>query len=312
MKLPALIIPFICLSCFTSRIALNVLEPASVDLPDEIQKISIFQVPGFTPVKNQLDSLTYIYLLPTSDAAQIKKGYIDGIYDVMAESPKFKRVILSNDSAGRLMENRVIFWDDLRKICTYDSTNYILLLQKAVTYDIPIEQSYICIYRMINVTKWVIYEPFAESVLLTLTNNDSLDLEINNRYEDSEYLLYRNCYSSGYLTGIKICPHWNETIRTYFVGPGLSMKHTSQLIKKNNWRAASLIWNDLVYGHNRSLASKAAFNMALAWEHEDDLDQALKWIQYADSLGNNKRIKMYQKIIESRLQKNKILDKQLP
>jgi hypothetical protein len=319
MKLLTLISLLVCFSCFTSKITLSVLEPASIDLPEEIQKISIFPKPGYTPVKNKFDSLSNIQLLENSDVSQIKTGYLDGIYDVMSESPRFKKVIISDSSFGWYMKYGTLYWDDLRKLCTHDSTEHVLLLQKAIVHDAFIsyttneDESFLRMYKVNNDTKWVFLQPFKEAVTSILSDTDSLQVY---GYFDAmgaaEYLLYNNCYTSGYLTGIKICPHWKDTIRIYFDGPGLNMKRASRLIKMNNWQAASLIWNDLADGPNHSLASKAAYNMALAWEFGDDLNQSLKWIQYADSLGNKKRIKMYQKIIESRLQKNKILDKQLP
>lgn len=298
---------------------MSVLQPSSVELPEEIQKISIFPKPGYTPVKNIFDSLSNIRLSENSDVSQIKVGYLDGIYDVMSESPSFQKVIISDTSFGSYMKYGTLYWDDLRKLCTHDSTQHVLLLQKAIVHDAFISYtqneivSGIRQYRVNNDTKWVFLQPFKEEVTLVLSNTDSLDV---NGYFDAagapEYLLYRNCYTSGYLTGIKICPHWKDTIRIYFDGPGLSMKRASKLIERNNWRAASLIWNDLAEGPNRSLASKAAYNMAVAWEFGDDLDQSLQWIQYADSLGNNKRINEYLRIIENRIKTKKILDKQVP
>jgi hypothetical protein len=249
--------------------------------------------------------------------AQIKTGYLDGIFKVMAESPKFTKVVLNYTSYGQYMKDSVLFWDDLRKICEHDTTEYILLLQGSTIYDTEIESelnsTYYGVYKMINLTKWAFIQPFKEAIALKFTETDSLNLEgVFGQFGDAEYHLYRNCYTSGYITGMKICPYWKDTLRTYFDGPGSAMKHASRLIKRNNWRAASLIWNDLSDGPNHSLASKAAFNMALAWEHGDDMDQAMQWIQYADSLGNNKRIKIYKDIIEKRMQTKKLLDKQLP
>ncbi|HLO57588.1 MAG TPA: DUF6340 family protein [Bacteroidales bacterium] len=317
MRLLSFVLTLLCLACYTNRITISVLQPSSVVLPKEIKKITIYPKPGYTPVKNRLDSLNEIQISAKTDVAQIKTGYLDGIYNVMSESPKFTKVVLNCTSYGLYMKDSVLFWDDLRKICTQDTTEYILLLQGSTVYDTELEResntTYYGVYKMINLTKWAFLQPFIESIALRFTETDSLRLDgVFGGFGDTEYHLYRNCYTSGYLTGMKICPYWKDTLRTYFDGPGSDMKHASRLIKRNNWRAASLIWNDLSDGPNHSLASKAAFNMALAWEHGDDLDQALQWIDYADSLGNNKRIKIYRDILEKRLETKKLLDKQLP
>ena len=306
----------IAVSCYTATLPLSVLEPAVVNLPAEIRKVSIFPAAGFITDKHKIDSLDDIKLTPKADAGQILIGYLDGIYDILVVSPRFDRVIFSDSSYGKFMQDGHLYWDDLRTICKHDTTDVILLLQKAFIHDDqqyadnPNLSGYFGGYKIINHTKWSFLQPFEEKVLAIYTNSDSLLLE-GFFGTQTEVLLYRACYTSGYLMGIKLAPYWNDTIRTYFDGPGRDLRQSSLLVKKNNWRAAGLVWNNVADGKKREQASKAAYNMALAWEHADQIEQSVAWLEFADSLSSNKHISLYKAIIEKRLAKQKLLDQQM-
>jgi hypothetical protein len=79
----------------------------------------------------------------------------------------------------------------------------------------------------------------------------------------------------------------------------------------NDWNTAAVIWNRLVEEGDRKLASHASFNLAVAWERDDDLDQALSWISYADSLHSSPKTFRYKQIIADRLKKREILNYQM-
>jgi hypothetical protein len=112
--------------------------------------------------------------------------------------------------------------------------------------------------------------------------------------------------------GLQISPAWHDSIpRTFFTGPGRELGYASQLVMKNQWDQAAVIWNRLSENPNKRLASHASFNMALAWERDDELDQAMLWISYSDSLMSSGNTLIYKKIIEDRLKNRKILDLQM-
>jgi hypothetical protein len=51
--------------------------------------------------------------------------------------------------------------------------------------------------------------------------------------------------------------------------------------------------------------------MALAWERDDELNQAMLWINYSDSLLSTGKTLIYKNLIETRLKKRDILNQQL-
>jgi hypothetical protein len=304
-------------ACYTSRIPLSVLKPASITLPGAVSRVSIFPVAGYIANVNQFDSISQISLDPKIDANQIRSGYLDGMYEVLTRSPAFEKVVYSDSSFGKFMVEGRLYWEDLRTICRKDTTDVILLLKKAVTYDTKLgrefysDKEYFAIYKLLNHTVWTIYDPFRQVELIELNETDSLQLEGYFSDHSDPHLLYKACYTSGYLNGLKISPYWKDTTRTYFTGPGRNLHKAARLLKRDEWSQAASIWNDLSDGPNRALASKAAFNMALAWEHDDVLDQSILWIEYADSLRDSKYILQYRKVLEKRLAENEKLDRQI-
>jgi hypothetical protein len=51
--------------------------------------------------------------------------------------------------------------------------------------------------------------------------------------------------------------------------------------------------------------------MALAWERDDELNQAMLWINYSDSLLSTGKTLIYKNLIETRLKKRDILNQQM-
>jgi hypothetical protein len=305
-------------SCATSQIPLTVLKPASLTLPASIRSISVIPVPGLVAEKHKFENIDEILLHDTTDVRQIRLGYLSGIYDIFKQSPRFDRVVFSDSSYAGFPDQHILYWDDLRKVCTHDTTDVILLLQKAICQDRLFSQEYIgtslyySVYKITNLTKWSFLQPFREITLATIVDTDSLTLDGNfGLMGDPEYNLFKACYTSGVMTGCKISPYWQDTIRTYFTGPGRDMKDAAQFVEKNRWYNATRLWNEVLETGNNRRASRAAYNIALAFETDDDLEQAFSWILYADSLHSSQHTESYIKILEVRLKKEPVLEQQL-
>ncbi len=247
---------------------------------------------------------------------------MEGVYEAIQQTPRFKRVVLTDTSYENLVSEGVIGWDDLREICIHDSTDAVLLLKKAVTYDILdyfSEEEYCGLrYNLVSHTKWCFYDPF-----LLNASDDFIFTDFNN-YEQQVYcgqhppvknisgILYDACILNGNRLGEKICPSWKDDIqRIIFKGPGKTLKKAYFLASHSQWNQATVIWNDLSNSPNRNTASRASFNLALTWERDDVLDQAMEWAQYADSLHSTQETKVYRFILEQRIQFKAELDNQL-
>jgi len=304
-------------ACSTSQLTITLLKPASVTLPASIKRISIFPMPGQVSDTNSIENIDDIKLHSSADVTQILLGYLNGIYDVLVNSPLFERVVFSDSTYVRFMDQGRLYWEDLRTVCTHDTTDVVLILHKVVINDSLLlseyegSSLYYNIYRIDNYTKWSFVQPFQERILITLEDEDSLALDgMFGERGEAEHFLYKACYTSGVMTGGKMSPVWQDRTRTYFTRPGRDMKDAAGFVEKNRWYNATKLWDGLVESGNRRTASRASYNIALAFEMNDDLEQAYSWIMYADSLRSGKHILLYRNILDERIKIKPILDQQ--
>jgi hypothetical protein len=237
---------------------------------------------------------------------------MEGVYEILSQSPRFEKVVLSDTAFEHQLNQGVISLEQLKEICTHDSTDTILLLKKAVTHDIMdyfSEEDYCGLrYELVTDTKWCFYQPFT-----LLASEDLIFTDFNifeQPFKNCEHvplknitgILYDACIHTGKGFGEQICPSWKDNIpRVIFSGPGKSLKEAYFLATHNQWHQAAAIWNNLSNGLNRNRAVRASFNMALAWERDDELDEAWAWIKYANTMHNTKKTRTYLNILDQRI-----------
>ena len=174
-----------------------------------------------------------------------------------SKSPRFNRIVLTDTIYEKLVTQGVVSWDDLRQICIHDSTDAVLLLKKAVSYDILdyVHDNEYCVlrYNLVSHTKWCFYQPF-----LYIASEDLLFTDFSN-YEQTPWRIVSltlfkifqaycmmRVLNAGNKLGEKICPSWQDDIeRIIFKGPGKSLKQAYFLASHSQWNQAAVIWNEL-------------------------------------------------------------------
>jgi len=299
-------------SCYISESNLTVLQPADTVLPASLQKITILPMPGPSSASGRFDSLSFEN---PGDPYQIKMGYIHGIYRVLSESPRFSSVKLADTVNAPFIRNTQIYWDDLEKICKVYGTDAVLILSRAVSYaqnntEILRAYSY-SDYSMLNKTRWIFYQPQKQNTTARYNFTDTIALA----GEFSEVrlfdLLYEACYLTGVNCGKRMVPYWQEVSRIIYSGPGRDLRDAAAFALKDRWHNSGMMWNDLISYKKSRLASRAAFNLAVAFEREDDLEQAYLWVTYADSLQSSELTTRYKKILDLRIKNRALLDHQI-
>ncbi|MFO7371003.1 MAG: DUF6340 family protein [Bacteroidales bacterium] len=292
-------------SCLPYSATISVLEPAQHTLPQAVQRISILPVPGYFSRPGVFDSLSHVILDPKTDIKEIKMGYLHGMYDIISQSPRFDKVVFADTS---YYKNRLM-WEDVDEICRHDTTDALLILSKAVSYD-AINKYYFfdnnesyshSQYKILTNSKWVLYMPKRESVVGVYEFSDTLKVEGFFGPSNLESVLYDACYMSGQSSARKLSPYWKDVQRYFYPGPGSGMRKAARLVMKDQWGEAASIWNSLSEGDNKTIAGRASFNIALAYERDDMLDQATLWAAYADSLANDNNMDIYRKLLMIRM-----------
>ncbi len=327
-------------SCYTSVVMISLLQPAELNLPGHIKSVSIYPVTGIPAPPGVFDSIRYISINQAYDYNVTRMGYIYGLYEVMAASPRFHKVTVADSSFVDSLYQGIIGWDVLKKICRYDTTDAVLLILKAVAYDSVnyVEESGFTyslsdpayyqeqygnnsctlMLTMISKFKLAFFEPMLEKKSAQLSCSDTVSLFSLNSCEDlfsadsMRDMLYNACFYTGEKLGRRLAPVWNDEVRRIlYTGSDIDLGKAAWLAKQNRWAEAGKIWETLSSNRNKRIANKASFNMALAWEQEDDLNQALLWLDYADSLLTRHQTAEYRKILEQRLETKHLLDMQM-
>lgn len=303
----------------TREISISTLEPAAIELPGSVNRLTILPVTGVTSQFGHLDSLRHIRLLLDNQSINdIKKGYLHGIYDAFRSSQRFQKVVLSKDtSLALLAENRKLYATDIAKACKNDSTETALLLTRAVTYDIfqfsdLQKEVFSEDYYFINRTDWAFYNPEKEQVIRVYRFSDTVKVHGGYVIDEFRDHLYEACYLTGYRVGCKLAPHWKDSPRVYYSGPGRIMRKAHRRLALNDdWQNAGILWNTLAESSDSIIASRAAHNIALAYERDDVMDQSMLWLDYALTLDSGKHTVEYRKLLDKRIVARAKLDKQL-
>jgi len=311
-------------ACSIGRITISVLEPAMIAIPSEISRVSLFPGAGIPDPPGVIDSISKIQLDPENNYNRLKRGYVEGIYESLSASPRFKKIVKSDTTYEFLLSTGQISWDELRALCRSDSTDAVLILKRAVSYDLL--QMYTApgipcgiTYQMINRTKWSFFQPFLHQESGNMVFSDTIVFDQGKvdcfspyKMEHIPDLLYESFFNTGLRIGRWISPSWRDSIpRIFFTGPGNDLRSAARLAMNDQWHQAAAIWNRLAEGNKKKIVSHASFNLALAWERDDELDQALLWIRYADSLYSSGSSISYRKILEDRVKSRDLLDQQM-
>ena len=81
-----------------------------------------------------------------------------------------------------------------------------------------------------------------------------------------------------------LLPYWKEVARNYYDGGCVEMRDAGVYVREGNWEAAYPLWKKLYDTKKGAQKMKAAFNLALYYEVQGDLDKAKEYIEIAVGL----------------------------
>ena len=108
-------------------------------------------------------------------------------------------------------------------------------------------------------------------------------------------------------------PKWKNTQREYFVMGCKEFRAASYWVNQQEYYKAYKLWMN-VYKTNPKLSGKAAFNIALYYELNDNLEKTLEWLEISKKLLKQNLFffaNEYTRIIKKRIKDNKKLIKQI-
>ena len=107
----------------------------------------------------------------------------------------------------------------------------------------------------------------------------------------------------------KIGIAWREERRNYFPKGDLNLSQAQQFVQNGNWETALALWKTTAEKtKSKSLKSKALLNIAIAYELQGDVENAIKWA--LDSYNTMYRLVTYEYLEILKKRKNEIKKQQ--
>ena len=291
----------------------EVLEPAPVRLPENVQQLLILnRAPKSADVfqKNDIEGLQkeQLFILDTIIVNNLKRGLLS----VLQESPvdRFHRPLWLDDRRRDTtsLDDLVLTRREVEDICREYGGDAILSLE---SYSMDYEEhllrySYSKYYEISSIVKWNIYLPGSPRAFDSYTMIDTLFFKEMQEGLISEGLnavemLTESFYVSGRKYGRYMVPVWNRASRTLYKGKEAELKEASKYTDQGDWESAYDIWEKLSESSDSTLAAKALYNMAVYHELDDQLDRANELIEQAYKLDDLEIITSYKEEMETRI-----------
>ena len=113
-----------------------------------------------------------------------------------------------------------------------------------------------------------------------------------------------------------LLPYWVETQRYYFDGGSVEMRDAGVYVRESNWADAIELWKQVYDAKKGKARMRAAFNLALSCEMQDDyvrakeyLDEASLWV--GEDSQEGALIGFYRRQLEEQMQKSQRLRMQM-
>lgn len=339
-KLTLLLVPALLLmSCKTSYISVDVLKPARIDVPREIKSVAIIN--RSLPAKEERAMNIIEGVISGEGIFNDRLGSercVVGALELLNNSPRFKAVLPGDiDLRGTGTDEfpAALEWNTISDICNRYNTDAVIALE---TFD---SDSYTSIDRH----EYTKEEDGKKVRVIEFIAELNMQIESGWRiyYNNRELIVDENVYvdhiswdargptreaakrnlpskgriieDAGFFAGqqyaTRISPVWIRVSRSFYSKGSEELERASRYAKQGNWDEAAEIWKNTINSSDPKIAGYAAFNLALSYEMNGDLNTALEWAEKSYYDFNNKKARSYINTIKSRMADERRLDKQL-
>jgi len=302
-----------------SVVEFEVLEPATVNFPDDVSQLVVLNRAPFTMDafdKGDRNGMEEEHLLIVDTL--ISNNTLRGLQAILQESPiaKFHTPFWLSErrTDTSSMEDLILTKREVEEICSRFGGDAVVSLE---FYSLDLNQHYeyysnaptvprIHYYELSNQIKWNIHlpespRPFDNYIIVdTMYFTDIMDGEFI-PIPSVSAMIGELFYNSGLKYGRYLVPVWNHASRTLYKGKGDSLKLASKYTDLGEWEQAFDIWKELSVSSDSITISKAYHNMAIYFELEDKLDSASMLVDRALAYDSLELVKNYREELDIRL-----------
>lgn len=324
-------------SCKTTQgMRIQVQKPATINVSREIQSLALLNhaIPG----KMGLLEGTLTLETPKQDK-ELSSECIRGIDELLRTSQRFQikrcdsSMFASKSSSTDFGD--VMSWEQVDSICKRYETNAVLALEFFDTdFSIinPAATAVNAVQSVLNGTQvdvtgkataragFRLYDPATRTIIYQdrYAQSRAWVQRSTNPAEALARLIKRNealiavSYYTGESFAHDLVPLYFWEQRMMYVGKKSGMKIGARQALTRDWEGALKTWmNEYESNPKKKFRARAAYNIALAYEVLNDLDNARKWVQTAYVEGGKSESLLYSDILEKRIREQGRLEGQL-
>ncbi|MCD6565334.1 MAG: hypothetical protein J7K53_05265 [Bacteroidales bacterium] len=311
----------------TSVVPILIYYPAKVQFPDSACCFTLVNRLNFPISKESNDKKGEIDSFALNNIAQ--KKLFEGVEDVLYSSELVDTVTIvqktreDKDTLNFDIELKSMNWDTIRAISERNGSDVVISLDGLnITHVYSAKSAYsfgsdfdALFYRIGNLKIYLsalfrVYDPEKKRLIEKYHYGDTIYWESEGKSLHSALknlplkkdAVSEAAYWSGFYYGERFVPKWEDVDRFYFTRGHPKLREAAILAKEEKWLEAAKIWKVMAYGPDKKAASRAALNMALVSEMNDNLYAALNWAKKSYSLDKKESAEQYLKVLLDRIQ----------
>lgn len=283
----------------------DTIRTGSIDLPSSYLNFLSWQIVN--------SSLDVIDRTPLKDSVKIDtiiyEEFFKAVKGEVLDSVFISELCLQESLKGVI---------SLEELSLWDTVFFMPQLSYLDADSLMNAKYYYCVNMILPRVKWRIYSYTGQMENEYLMKDTLIWYSVGETEEDAWYFLPEtetilNELASAVGAGFskKVIPVWTDVNRVFYHRGSIELIIAAKLVQKNSWDEAARIWQKAAESENKGIASKAAFNMALACELSDRLELALTWINKSWNIEKNDLAVAYSKVLRDRVKKSQMVNKQL-
>jgi len=303
-------------------LTIETIRPSSINFPKDFNKIAFINFENDINDDGKIDSV--LYQLITTEMAL---GFRDAIYSAANIDTSDFLYVKGYPDKNSFYITQAVNWRYLNKISESSNADLFIALDSLILSmesdefrigyydnheyyayrDIAIK-AYWKIFDLAQ-KKQIDYYQYADTLSWDAT---SYNLEnVKKELQSIERSIRQTSYFTAYDYGTRIFPSWQKETRQYFVTGNSDFEKAAEFVEQNKWLKAAELWDKYLKDTDREIASRAAYNMAVASEMLGELDLALKYAARSYKIKSKSRTKYYIQIIQKRIKEIEQLKNQI-
>ena len=306
-------------SCVTVQmVSFDRLQAAEVNYPEQIRSVGIVNYMPLLQVDNK--------------SLDITEGSVQGDGKITAE-------VLAQEIAATNYFNQVVICDSILRTTVSDSEwgqpipgHRVDSLLEALDVDmlyaiesvhVQLKKSRLFLARSFEpqfvdaaITPLVrAYVAGRQTPLFTFSKSDTIYWEKTPKLTQETVLKEASEYA-GIMPINYLLPYWKEVDRYYFDGGNVEMRDAGVYVREQNWEEAVPLWQKVYDTKKGKTKMHAAYNLALYYEMQGDLERTGEYLEAASSLAvegswEQQLILYYQMQLEDESKRNRHLQIQM-